>query len=84
MSPWQRQLLEGASELLSKGKKAKDKGEGLAKEVELIQRCCFAEAWLLRALQMELEWLKKLSRCDARELRKLKALATLSFPHQRL
>jgi putative transposase len=64
VSQWKRQLLDGASELFIRGKKANDKGEGLAKEAELFQQ--------IGRLQMELEWLKKnLSFCDARELRKL-------------
>ena len=53
VSQWKRQLLDGASELFNRGKKAKDKGEGLAKEAELFQQ--------IGRLQMELEWLKKIS-----------------------
>ena len=45
VSQWKRQLLDGASELVTKGKKAMHKGEGLAKEAELFQQDCFAEAW---------------------------------------
>ena len=64
VSQWKKQLLEGASELFTRGKKTKDKEEGLAKEAELFQQ--------IGRLQMELEWLKKsLSSCDAHELRKL-------------
>ncbi len=50
VSQWKRQLLDGASELFNRGKKAKGKGEGLAKEAELFQQYCFAEAWRLRAI----------------------------------
>ena len=58
VSQWKKQLLDGASELLTRGKKSK------AKEAELFQQ--------IGKLQMELEWLKKnLSCSDARELRKL-------------
>jgi transposase-like protein len=53
VSQWKRQLLDGASELFTRGKKANDKGEGLAKEAELFQQ--------IGRLQMELEWLKKKS-----------------------
>ena len=35
VSQWKRQLLDGASELFIRGKQAKDKGEGQAKEAEL-------------------------------------------------
>jgi len=64
VSQWKRQLLDGASELFTRGKKTKDKEEGQAKEAELFQQ--------IGRLQMELEWLKKnLSCSDARELRKL-------------
>ncbi|WP_254973442.1 IS3 family transposase [Cyanobium sp. Candia 9D4] len=64
MSQGKKQLLEGASELFSKGKKTKDKEEGQAKEAELFQQ--------IGRLQMELEWLKKSLSCsDARELCKL-------------
>jgi transposase-like protein len=34
VSQWKRQLLDGASELFTRGKKAKDKGEGLAKSLQ--------------------------------------------------
>ena len=64
VSQWKRQLLDGASELFTRGKKSKDKEEGLAKESELFQQ--------IGKLQMEPEWLKKSLSCfDARELRKL-------------
>ena len=43
----------GASELLTRGKKSKDKEEGQAKEAALFQQ--------IGKLQMELEWLKKKS-----------------------
>ena len=35
VSQWKRQLLDGASELFTRGKKSKDKEEGQAKEAEL-------------------------------------------------
>lgn len=47
------QLLNGASELLTRCKKSKVKEEGQAKEAELFQQ--------IGKLQMELEWLKKIS-----------------------
>jgi transposase-like protein len=53
VSQWKKQLLEGASELFTKGKKTKDKGDGQGKEAELFQQ--------IGRLQMELEWLKKKS-----------------------
>lgn len=53
VSQWNRQLLDGASELFTRGKKSKDKEEGQAKEAELFQQ--------IGRLQMELEWLKKKS-----------------------
>jgi len=53
VSQWKRQLLDGASELFTRGKKSKDKEEGQAKEAELFQQ--------IGKLQMELEWLKKIS-----------------------
>jgi transposase len=53
VSQWKRQLLDGASELFTRGKKSKDKEEGQAKEAELLQQ--------IGKLQMELEWLKKIS-----------------------
>ena len=46
-------MLEGASELFTKGKKSRDKEEGQAKEAELFQQ--------IGRLQMELEWLNKKS-----------------------
>jgi putative transposase len=51
VSQWKKQLLEGASELFTRGKKSKDKEEGQTKEAELFQQ--------IGRLQMELEWLKK-------------------------
>jgi hypothetical protein len=53
VSQWKRQLLDGASELFTRGKKSKDKEEGQVKEAELFQQ--------IGRLQMELEWLKKKS-----------------------
>jgi putative transposase len=55
VSQWKRQLLDGASELFTRGSKSKDKDkeEGQAKEAELFQQ--------IGRLQMELEWLKKKS-----------------------
>ena len=44
VSQWERQLLENASELFGRGKKNKAKEEGEAKEAELFQQYCFAEA----------------------------------------
>ena len=41
VSQWKRQLLEGASELFTRGKQGKDKEEGQAKEAELFQQYCF-------------------------------------------
>ncbi len=58
VSQWKQQLLEGASELFTRSKQTKDKGQGQArpgqaKEAELFQQ--------IGRLQMELEWLKKVS-----------------------
>ena len=53
VSQWKKQLLEGASGLFTRGKKSKVKEEGQAKEAELFQQ--------IGRLQMELEWLKKVS-----------------------
>ena len=53
VSQWKKQLLEGARELFTKGKKTKDKEVGQGKEAELFQQ--------IGRLQMELEWLKKKS-----------------------
>ena len=53
VSQWKKQLLDGASELLTRGKKSKDQEESQAKEAELFQQ--------IGKLQMELEWLKKKS-----------------------
>jgi putative transposase len=64
VSQWKRQLLDGASELFTRGKKTKDKEEVQAREAELFQQ--------IGKLQMELEWLKKdLSCSDVHELRRL-------------
>ncbi len=38
VSQWKRQLLDGASELFTRGKQSKDKEEGQAKEAELFQQ----------------------------------------------
>jgi transposase-like protein len=53
VSQWKRQLLDGANELFTRGKKNKDQNAGQAKEAELFQQ--------IGRLQMELEWLKKIS-----------------------
>ena len=53
VSQWKRQLLDGANELFTRGKKTKDKEDGQAKEAELFQQ--------IGRLQMELEWLNKKS-----------------------
>jgi putative transposase len=53
VSQWKKQLLEGSSELFTRGKKSQSKDEGQAKEAELFQQ--------IGKLQMELEWLKKKS-----------------------
>ena len=53
VSQWKKQLLEGASELFTRGRKTRDKEEGQAREAELFQQ--------IGRLQMELEWLKKKS-----------------------
>ena len=53
VSQWKRQLLDGASEMFTRGNKIKDKDEGQAKEAELFKQ--------IGRLQMELEWLKKKS-----------------------
>ena len=55
VSQWKKQLLDGASELFSKGQKSKGKDDGQAKEAQLFQQ--------IGRLQMELEWLKKKSHC---------------------
>ena len=51
VNQWKKQLLDGASELFTRGKTSKEKEEGQAKEAELFQQ--------IGKLQMELEWLKK-------------------------
>ncbi|WP_233129980.1 IS3 family transposase [Synechococcus sp. 1G10] len=53
VSQWKKQLLEGANELFTRGKKTQAKDETQAKEAELFQQ--------IGKLQMELEWLKKVS-----------------------
>jgi transposase-like protein len=53
VSQWKQQLLEGASELFTRSKQTKGNDEGQAKEAELFQQ--------IGRLQMELEWLKKVS-----------------------
>jgi transposase-like protein len=50
VSQWKRQLLDGASELFTRGKRSKDQNEGQAQEAELFQQ--------IGRLQMELEGLK--------------------------
>jgi transposase len=52
-SQWKRQLLDVASELFTRGRKSKHKEDVQAKEAELFQQ--------IGKLQMELEWLKKIS-----------------------
>jgi transposase-like protein len=44
VSPWKRQLLDGTSELFTRGQKTKDTGDSQAKVAELFQQYCFAEA----------------------------------------
>ena len=56
LSQWKQQLLDGASELFTKGKKSKDTGESQPKETEQFQQ--------IGRLQMELEWLKKRLNCS--------------------
>jgi transposase-like protein len=53
VSQWKKQLLEGSSELFTRGNKTQSNDEGQAKEAELFQQ--------IGKLQMELEWLKKIS-----------------------
>ncbi|WP_255147005.1 transposase [Synechococcus sp. ATX 2A4] len=53
VSQWKKQLLEGASDLFTRGNKTQPKDESQAKEAELFQQ--------IGKLQMELEWLKKKS-----------------------
>jgi transposase-like protein len=43
VSQWKRQLLDGASEVFTRGKQSKDKDEVQSKEAELFQQYCFAE-----------------------------------------
>jgi transposase-like protein len=56
VSQWKKQLLEGAGDLFSKGRKDKEKGDQQAREAELFQE--------IGKLKMELEWLKKKSHCS--------------------
>jgi putative transposase len=58
-----KQLLEGSSELFTRGKKSQSLDEGQAKEAELFKQ--------LGKLQLELKWLKNLSCSDSHERRKL-------------
>jgi len=53
VSQWERQLLDGASELFKRGNKTKDKVKGQANEAELFHQ--------IGRLQMELEWFKNKS-----------------------
>jgi transposase-like protein len=53
VSQWKKQRLERASNLFARGKKTQAKDESQAKESELFQQ--------IGKLQMELEWLKKVS-----------------------
>mgnify|MGYP001810101761 FL=1 len=53
VSQWKKQLLEGASDLFTQGRKTQSKDESQAKDAELFQQ--------IGKLQMELEWLKKVS-----------------------
>ena len=53
VSQWKRQLLDGASELFTRGRKTKDTGESQAKQAELFQQ--------IGRLQMELEGHRKKS-----------------------
>jgi transposase-like protein len=53
VSQWRQQLLEGASHLFTRGKKTQAKDKSQVKEAELFQQ--------IGKLQMELEWLKKVS-----------------------
>jgi transposase-like protein len=50
VSQWKKQLLDGASELFSRGNKSQATDESQATEAELFQQ--------IGKLQMELEWLK--------------------------
>jgi hypothetical protein len=59
VSQWKRQLLDGATERFTRGKKSNGKDERQTKEAELFQQYCLAEPDGYARLQMELEWLKK-------------------------
>jgi putative transposase len=63
VSQLKKQLLEGSSELFTRGKKPQAKDDGQVKEAELFQQ--------IGKLLMELEWLRNLSCSDAHERRKL-------------
>ncbi len=64
VNQWKRQLLDGASELFTRGKQTWDKGERQAKEAELFQQIG-RRRWSWSGSK------KSLSCSDARELRKL-------------
>ena len=51
VNQWKKQLLVGASDLFTRGKKTQAKDENQAMEAELVQQ--------FGKLQFELEWLKK-------------------------
>jgi putative transposase len=53
VSQWKKQLLEGASDQFTRGKKTQAKAKSQVKEAELFQQ--------IGKLQMELEWPKKVS-----------------------
>jgi hypothetical protein len=72
VNQWKRQLLDGASELFTGGKKTKDKEDSQAKENELVQPYCFAEALRLRTASDGPGVAQKNLSCpDARQLRQL-------------
>jgi len=54
VSQWKRQLLDGASELFTRGKNSKDPGESQVKEAELFQQ--------IGRLQMAARWVDAPSR----------------------
>ena len=54
VSQWKRQLLDGASELFTRGKNSKDTGESQVKEAELFQQ--------IGRLQMAARWVDAPSR----------------------
>jgi transposase-like protein len=53
VSQWKKQMLDGASEVFTRGKRTQAKEDSQAKEADLFQQ--------IGKLQMELEWLKKKS-----------------------